>query len=135
MVMSVSPVGQTAARSTTAPQSRSVQGGVYTETQAKRGMDVYDQECVTCHGPNLTGGESGPALVGSDFIANWSDKSVGDLFERTRIDMPKDSPGRLSRQQYADVIAYILSANKYPAGDGELEHDTATLQKIRWIAR
>jgi hypothetical protein len=33
------------------------------------------------------------------------------------------------------VIAYILSANKYPAGDGELEHDTATLQKIRWIAR
>ena len=30
--------------------------------------------------------------------------------------MPQDKPGSLGRQQAADVVAYILSFNKAPAG-------------------
>ena len=40
-------------------------------------------------------------------------------------------PGRLGRQQYADVISYILKSNGYPAGDKELVTDLAALKQIR----
>jgi hypothetical protein len=49
--------------------------------------------------------------------------------------MPFDSPGKLTAEQYADVIAYIFSANKFPAGDKELAHDTAPLQTIQLDAK
>jgi mono/diheme cytochrome c family protein len=113
--------------------SRSLQDGVYTEDQAKRGETVYQQECATCHAVTLTGGESGPPLVGSDFISGWEGMTGADLFERTRIGMPKDSPGRLGRQQYADVIAYILKSNGYPSRDTELATDLAALKQIRIV--
>jgi hypothetical protein len=47
--------------------------------------------------------------------------------------MPFDSPGKLTAEQYSDVIAYIFSANKFPAGNTELAHDTAPLQKIQIV--
>ena len=45
-------------------ESRSVWDGVYTEEQARRGAALYGQECASCHGATLTGGESAPPLVG-----------------------------------------------------------------------
>jgi hypothetical protein len=45
--------------------------------------------------------------------------------------MPQDDPGRLSRQENADVLAYLLSFNKFPAGKVELAHDTEILKQIR----
>ena len=44
--------------------------------------------------------------------------------------MPQDSPGRLSRQQYADIVARILNANEFPAGESELGTDVAVLKQI-----
>jgi mono/diheme cytochrome c family protein len=120
-----------AAQEPVAKPSRSVQDGVYTDEQANRGETVYQQECSTCHSVTLTGGESGPPLLGGDFISGWDGMTVGDLFARTRLGMPKDSPGRLGRQQYADVISYILKSNGYPAGVKELATDLAALKQIR----
>jgi mono/diheme cytochrome c family protein len=111
-------------------QTRSVWDGVYTEGQARRGGDVYSQECGSCHGQTLAGGEAAPGLVGSDFIQEWAGLTVGDLFERIRVAMPQDSPGRLSRQQYADIVARILNANEFPAGESELGTDVAVLKQI-----
>jgi hypothetical protein len=45
--------------------------------------------------------------------------------------MPSDGPGTLSRKQCADTVAYMLSANEFPAGQKELESDTAPLNEIR----
>jgi mono/diheme cytochrome c family protein len=104
--------------------------GIYTETQAKRGSAIYDQECVTCHGAALVGSEFGPTLVGDEFVEYWSALTVGDLLESTRR-MPKDSPGRLNQQQYADLIAHLLSANGYPSGKKELEPASEVLNEIR----
>jgi mono/diheme cytochrome c family protein len=116
----------------TTPPSRSTRDGVYTTQQAKRGEDQYQLDCSSCHGAMLTGGDTGSPLIGSDFVSKWAGRSIADLFEYTRNQMPKDSPGRLSRQQYADVLTYILSANKYPAGDSELKSDADSLQKIEF---
>jgi quinoprotein glucose dehydrogenase len=111
--------------------SRSVWDGVYTQEQAERGRSLYGQHCESCHGDTLTGGEVAPPLAGGNFLANWDGLTVGDLFERIRRSMPQDDPGRLSRQQNADVLAYLLSFNKFPAGKTELPRDTELLKQIR----
>lgn len=109
----------------------SVLEGVYTEEQGKRGEAVYAQECSTCHGASLEGGEMAPALAGSAFMSNWQGLTVGDLFERIRISMPDGNPGKLSRQQNADVVSYILSVGKYPAGKTELPKEVELLKQIK----
>ena len=60
--------------------------------------------------------------------------TVGDLFERTRVSMPHDRPGTLTRQQTADVLAYVFSANKFPAGKTELARQPELLKQIRFDA-
>ncbi|HEY7338560.1 MAG TPA: cytochrome c [Bryobacteraceae bacterium] len=114
-----------------AQSSRSVWEGVYNSGQAARGGELYANACASCHGTALTGGESAPPLAGGDFLSNWNGLTLGDLFERIRISMPADSPGKLTREQDADVLAYILSFNQFPAGKSELVRQTEALKEIR----
>ncbi len=118
----------------TAQTSRSVRDGVYTEDQAKRGSLLYNQHCSACHGADLTGGDEVPALRGDSFLANWSGLPLSELFERIRTSMPADNPGKLNRQQNADILAYILKFDSYPAGSVELPTQTDALQQIRFEA-
>ena len=117
-----------------AQTGRSVWDGVYTDAQAKRGSELYAKECASCHGTELSGGEEAPPLSGGGFTSNWNGLTVGDLFERTRTTMPQNEPGRVSRQQHADILAYILSVNRFPAGKAELEPKTEVLRGIRFEA-
>ncbi len=94
--------------------TRSVWDGVYTPAQATRGQALYNKECSGCHGQSLSGGEEAPPLSGGAFMANWNGLTVGDLFERIRVSMPEGRPGTLSRQQNADVLAYILPEISFP---------------------
>jgi cytochrome c len=114
--------------------ARTVWDGVYTAEQSKRGEKVSAEQCARCHGETLAGAEAAPALVGDVFNANWEGVPLGDLFERIRISMPQDTPGSLSRQQNADVIAYLLKAGKFPAGDKELATDTTVLGQITFVS-
>jgi len=111
--------------------SLSVWDGVYSEEQAKRGEAIYYARCGACHGSEQDGGDMTPALKGGVFTSTWNQLSVGDLFERIRVTMPLDSPSTLSRQQTADVTAFLLSANGWPAGGTELPRDTEPLREIQ----
>jgi S-disulfanyl-L-cysteine oxidoreductase SoxD len=111
--------------------SRSVWDGVYTKAQAARGQAVYAEECMRCHGENLGGGEGGPPLAGKEFLEKWNGKTAGTLFSTIRKTMPSDDPGNLSARQYSDLVAYILSVNEFPAGQKELDRETASLDEIR----
>lgn len=115
-------------------QTRSVWDGVYTDEQAKRGEPVYQKECGACHGDQLTGGESAPPLSGGAFLANWNGLTLADLFDRIRKTMPQTTPGKLTRQQYADLLAFMLSVNKFPAGKTELYRQSEMLREIRFEA-
>jgi mono/diheme cytochrome c family protein len=99
-----------------AQTAQSVWDGVYTLEQAGRGAALYANNCASCHGTALTGGESAPPLTGGEFFSNWNGLTVGDLFERIRISMPADGPGRLTREQDADILAYMLSISEFPPG-------------------
>jgi len=118
-----------------AQPTKSVWDGVYTEEQANRGRQGYSDQCASCHGPELTGGEMAPALAGGDFMAGWDGLTVGDLFERIRISMPQNAPGSLSGQQNADILAFVLASNKFPSGSAELAKEAMILKTIKFEAK
>ncbi len=124
-----------AAAALAAQTTRSVWDGVYSEDQSKRGGALYAKECASCHGTELNGGESAPPLAGESFLSNWNGTTVGDLFERIRNSMPQDNPGRLSRQQDADILAFMLNANQFPVGKTDLDRETEALKQIKIITR
>src|SRR5208283_2371565 len=117
-----------------APQAPNTGGPIYTAAQAARGQTTYTQRCAVCHGSGLEGIEMAPSLAGGDFMDRWSGQSIGALFERTRATMPKDRPGSLSREVNADIIAYILSVNRFAAGQRELPGDAQALNRIQFDA-
>jgi quinoprotein glucose dehydrogenase len=117
------------------PATRSVWEGVYTQAQADRGKDLYSTQCASCHGPELTGGEMAPPLAGGEFVSGWDGLTVGDLFERIRISMPQNSPGSLSGQVNADILAFVFAANKFPTGDAELPREAGILKTIKFEAK
>ena len=49
--------------------------------------------------------------------------------------MPADRPGKLTREQDADVMAYMFSISEFPAGKTELEHQAEALKQIRIEAK
>jgi S-disulfanyl-L-cysteine oxidoreductase SoxD len=107
----------------------SVLGGVYTAEQAKRGQALYAENCAACHGDTLTGNDPIPALAGADFVGRW--KNVGELFDKISTSMPAMAPGSMTGPQVADVLAHMLSVNKYPAGTTELASKVEPLLVIK----
>ncbi|HTA67162.1 MAG TPA: cytochrome c, partial [Bryobacteraceae bacterium] len=118
-----------------AQMPRSVQDGVYTQEQADRGKAAYAEQCASCHGAGLNGGQETPALTGGAFLVKWQNRSVNELFESIRVSMPADRPGSLSRQKYSDILAYVLAANKFPAGSAELGTQSEALKQISFQTR
>jgi mono/diheme cytochrome c family protein len=112
----------------------SVWDGIYSAEQAQRGETLYRQECASCHGEKLEGRGQAPPLTGADFTMDWNGTTVGDLFEKMQTTMPADQPGRLSREQNATILAFILSANKFPSGTAELPSEAERLRQIRFEA-
>jgi mono/diheme cytochrome c family protein len=121
-------------RAVSAQQPASVWDGIFTNAQAKRGEVLYAKHCAHCHAADLTGGEMAPPLTGGEFRYNWNSITLGALFERMRISMPQDNPGGLSRQQNADVLAFMLFKANFPPGELELASQTEVLKEITFEA-
>ncbi len=119
------------AGATLAQDARSVWDGVYTTAQAARGEAAYAQNCGFCHGANLAGTGEAKPLAGPEFLSSWNGLTMGDLFERTRTTMPLERPGTLGREAYADILAYVLKSNGFPAGEVELDRRTEMLAAVR----
>src|SRR5689334_16077714 len=112
-----------------------VWSGVYSAEQAKRGEASANRSCAKCHNADLTGGQDGPSLVGREALDAWSTLTLGDLFDRIKTTMPADAPQTLSPQETADILAYVLSLNKCPAGEKDLPSDASALGQVRITSR
>ena len=99
--------------------------GVYSDLQAKRGLQEYGRSCEHCHGSNLTGNPTDevPSLVADGFMFHWKGRTVQDLYARLSKAMPADAPGTLDAAAYLDLVAYLLEANGFPAGPRDLSRD------------
>ena len=103
--------------------------GVFTDAQAKRGQAVYTQRCAGCHGPDLTGGPQAPPLDGPVFRFKWRQEPLSALFIKIRYTMPPNAAdtATLTAEQGADLVAHILETNRFPSGKADFSAaDAAT---------
>lgn len=105
-----------------AAQAKAASEGVYTTEQASRGLTLYDTSCASCHELSK--------FKGTEFANTWTDKPLTDLHVAV-VSMPMDAPGSMKPQEYADILAYFLSINGYPAGKAELEGTEAAIKAVK----
>jgi mono/diheme cytochrome c family protein len=109
---------------------RTVADGVYSEAQASRGKAAYEAQCAFCHQSDLRGQGFAPGLIEDAFASRWQDGNLGDLLTIVKATMPQDKPASLTDDEYAAIVAYLLQANRYPAGPQELHFDAAALKSV-----
>ena len=56
--------------------------------------------------------------------------TVGDLYDRVRTTMPQNDPQSMTREEYADVLAFLLKNNGFPAGSQPLDKRSEVLASI-----
>jgi polar amino acid transport system substrate-binding protein len=103
--------------------TKSTNDGVYTTAQGERGQKIFAEKCTACHEPSRFSGEA--------FHESWDNKALKELWDVASGTMPEDNPGSLKQQEYADILAYFLSLNEYPAGDAELPGNPAAMAAIK----
>jgi quinoprotein glucose dehydrogenase len=127
----------------TVPQP-TVQDGVFSDAQATRGQALYAQRCAACHGPTLEGAQA-PALSGERFAAKFRMEPLSALFIQIRYAMPPRPPAgatpagatasaQLTNEQAADLVAYVLKSNGFPAGKTDFAASDAVNSQIAWPA-
>lgn len=111
----------------------------YTTEQAASGKELYVKNCAVCHG---AGGEGGPVpkqfgklaglkaprLVGPGFLPGM--KSVGEVYDFAKKNMPGDKPGSLKDSEYLEVISFALQANGIKPDGKPLTPDSAKKIKL-----
>jgi mono/diheme cytochrome c family protein len=107
-------------------------GGDYTKAQADAGKQIFDKTCAVCHGDHLQGGV-GPALAGQQFlsVSQFQKISAEYFFHFMSTHMPLTDPGSLTKEQYLNIMAYMLEANGYPAGSQQLTDNKEELEAIK----
>ena len=104
--------------------------GIYTVEQAHRGEAAYQKQCSSCHGAALDGAGPYPTLSGNDFLSKYQGQPIVGVYDIIQKLMPATAPGTLTRPEAADLLAYILSFNKLPAGKTDLPSDEDSLKKL-----
>ena len=120
-----------ARRASVAAPTHTVWDSVYTSAQASHGDSLYKTTCVKCHGATLSGGDEGSPLVGSAFLGNWRDLTLDQLFDKIRTSMPPDKPKSIATRDVADLVAYLLAQNQFPAGVRVLTDSIDQLKDIK----
>jgi S-disulfanyl-L-cysteine oxidoreductase SoxD len=101
---------------------RTIVDRVYSVAQAERGEARFKISCSSCHTPGSFGGGS--------FAERWDGQTMAEVFDFVSNAMPENDPGGLKKEEYADVLAFILRLNAYPAGNDELPIDSDALKKL-----
>jgi len=132
LITSIS-LGAQAGAQATAQTSLTVEDGVYSEAQARRGQVLYAQRCAGCHGPELAGA-SAPALTGNLFTNKFRMEPLSALFIQIRYAMPPkaEENAQLTSAQAADLVAHVLKSNGFPAGQTDFPAAGATNSTISW---
>ena len=110
-----------ASPSVSATDETSTQQGVYTAEQAERGETLFTEACLVCHQPE--------EFTDGGYMEGWSGQKASDMLDLIRSTMPEDNPGRLKRQEYADIMSYLFNINGLP--EGEVEMESKLMKDIR----
>jgi alcohol dehydrogenase (cytochrome c) len=113
------------------PLSKSTGSAPYTRQQVMQGGAIYAKECAACHGANLQG-LSAPALTGPGF--GHSHLNAAQVRTVVTKSMPLTAPGSLKPDDYAAVMAFMLSYDCVPpAGAGQQPFPTTELPSLQQV--
>ena len=104
---------------------RSVNDGVYTREQAKVGEKLYAEQCMICHNKKYF----------RPVLSRFEGQSLSILFTVMSTSMPESNPGFMTKKEYVDILAYILSLSRYARGDEELDYQDGALDEVMVEAR
>lgn len=107
---------------------------VFSAEQATRGQLFYAKSCQRCHTATLTGADEAAPLAGGSFMSNWNGQTLLTLHDRIISSMPSDTPGVYKKTDVADVVAYILNFNGFPAGKNALPVADDSLKAIAFTS-
>ncbi|WP_175973158.1 transporter substrate-binding domain-containing protein [Burkholderia sp. BCC1047] len=106
----------------------------FDQAQVQHGKKLYGDACAKCHGDQLEG-NTAPALSGESFAPEGkSHITVGGIFLYMSSNMPADRPGKMTAQEYEDLMAFLLYSNGYDASQSKLTADIANASKAPLIA-
>src|SRR3954447_12360361 len=106
--------------------------GWFSDAQVQSGRLQFAAKCQTCHGAQLQG-TGAPPLKGRSFDLQWNGKTLSALYNYVHTQMPLGNPDSLKLQEYADIVAFILSQNGLPAGDERLT-PTSPMDRVLALA-
>ncbi|MGB5344540.1 MAG: cytochrome c [Woeseia sp.] len=99
---------------------RSIAEGVYTEAQAASGEALYGEHCLICHDKRYF----------RPVLQRWNGQPLSMMYLIMSSSMPESNPASLSRDEYTDILAYILSLSRYPSGDTPLSTEDDALEHV-----
>ncbi|MCU9953964.1 MULTISPECIES: c-type cytochrome [Burkholderia] len=106
----------------------------FEQAQVQHGKKIYADACAKCHGDQLEG-NTAPALSGESFAPEGkSHITVGGIYQYMSNNMPADRPGKMTEQEYSDLMAFLLYSNGYDASKTKLTADSANASKAPLIA-
>ena len=76
---------------------------IFSKKQAKTGQNLYEQNCLICHDKKYF----------RPVFKSWEGQSLGTLFLVMSSSMPQGNPGSLPDKEYIDILAYMMSQNRY----------------------
>lgn len=103
-----------------ADEQRSIADGVYTEEQAAAGEELYKVHCLTCHDKRYF----------RPVLRRWDGQPIDMLYLIMSTSMPESNPASLRQEEYIEILAYILSLSRYPAGDTPLDYKDGALKNV-----
>ena len=98
---------------------------IYTKKQAKSGELLYKDHCLLCHDKKYF----------RPVFKAWEGQSLATFFLVMNASMPESNPGSLTTKEYIDIMAYMLSLNRYASGEKELSAASETLNLITIASR
>ncbi len=101
-------------------EPRTINDAIYSKAQAEIGAQLYKEHCLICHDKKYF----------RPVLKAWDGRSLEVFFTVMSASMPESNPGALLEKEYVDILAYILSLGRYPAGDTELDYKDGALNEI-----
>lgn len=95
---------------------------LYTAEQLTNGTALYEKLCRDCH--------EDADYTNEKFRTKWNGRTLYDLYEDIRTKMPDDAPNSLTREQYAEAMAYVLKLNGVPAGPNAIAPNDSAMKAV-----
>ncbi len=98
----------------------------FTPAQARIGRILYYENCAECHGAKLEG-NIGPALAGGNGNLQWD--TVTYVWTYMTQHMPAGNAGGLRKQEYLEIMAFLLREHGHAPGAAPLSESAASASK------